>query len=142
MARNFDEARQARKDKDRQFTIGGEFFFMKPGVKPEVFAGYDDITPETTATQTLEMIDGIILDMVEPHNDAHARWHALRAKEDDPITLADMTSVVDWLIAEQTGRPTQQPSPSGPGPEPPPTGTTLTDDSPSPATPPVPVPST
>ena len=32
------------------------------------------------------------------------------------MTIGQMNAVLTWLMEEQTGRPTEQPSPSAPGP--------------------------
>lgn len=133
--KDFDEARAARKDKDRAFRLGGEVFFMKAGVKPEVFAAYDDVNEETTALEALATIDGIVLDMIESRDDAAARYRKVREQEDDPVNLADLTALVEWLIEEQTGRPTQPLSPSTAGLESETTGTPLTPVSSLPVTP-------
>jgi hypothetical protein len=111
--KNFDEARAARAAEDRSFTIGGESFVRKVGVRPEVLADYENVDAAGSATDTLVEIDKIVLEMVEDVDDGHSRYRALRARTDDPITLLDMTDLVQWLIEEQTGRrPTPPPSPS------------------------------
>lgn len=133
--KDFDVARKARKDADRAFQLGGEVFFMKAGVKPEVFAAYDDLTEETTSMDALKTIDAIVLDMIESRDEAAGRYQAIRANEEDPVTLSDLTALVEWLIGEQTGRPTQPPSPSGGGQETPIIGTPLTPVSSLPVTP-------
>jgi hypothetical protein len=48
-------------------------------------------------------------------NDEHARWKDLRARDDKPVTIAQLNAILLWLMEEQTGRPTVQPSPSAPG---------------------------
>lgn len=117
MTKNFDEARQARAEADRSFVIGGETFVRKVGVRPEVIAAYDAIDAEGSPSETLNSIDSVILDMVEDTDDAHKRYRALRERAEDPITLADLTDLVAWLIEEETGRtPTRQPSSSPAGP--------------------------
>lgn len=129
--KNFDEVREARKSADRTFQIGGELFVRKVGVKPEVIAAYDQINMGMGATETLNMIDEVVLDMIEDGGaavvdgdsittvgaDGHARYRAIRERDEDVISLADMQDLVAWLIEEETSRtPTQLPSPSPPGP--------------------------
>lgn len=129
--KDFDEVREARRNADRTFQIGGELFVRKVGVKPEVIAAYDQINMGMGASETLEMIDQVVLDMIDNDGtatadgdtivrvgeDGHARYTALREREEDPLSLADMQDLVGWLIEEETSRtPTQQLSPSPPGP--------------------------
>ena len=114
--KNFDDDRAARAAADRSFQIGGETFVMKVGVRPEVLADYEKLGSNDSAVESLKVIDTLILDFVETDGDAVDRYHAIRARDDDPITLRDMTDLVDWLVKEQTGRtPTLPPSPSAPG---------------------------
>lgn len=124
---NFDEGREARKQADRTFQIGGEVFVRKVGVRPEVIAAYESLNDSENATETLALIDSVVCDMIDDAGQAlaegdrikkigakgHDRYRKLREREVDPLSLADMTSLVEWLIETETGRvPTQQPSPS------------------------------
>lgn len=124
---NFDEAREAAKVADRTFQIGGEVFVRKVGVRPEVIAAYESLDEQTGATETLALIDQVVIDMLDDAGqtlaegdeikkvgaDGHKRYRKLRERETDPLSLGDMTSLIEWLIETETGRvPTQQPSPS------------------------------
>lgn len=128
--KDFDIQRQERKDADRDFHIGGETFTLKTGVRPEVIAKYEEITGDTPATAVIAAFDTMIIDMIEPDDDAAKRWRDLREREDDPLTLDDIGELVKWAMGEMAGRPTQQssPSPAGRGR----TGTTSTGASSSP----------
>lgn len=113
VAKDFDAARRERAAADRSFRLGGEVFVRKTGVRPEVLADYEKIETSGSAANTLAEIDKIVLQMTEDVDDGHARYTALRARDDDPVTLYDMTELVGWLIEEETGRrPTQPPSSS------------------------------
>lgn len=123
---DLDLKREERSQRDRTFQIGGEHFVMRVGVRPEVLAAYDDLTEESTAVDGINVMDEVILSHIEDINGAHDRWRELRTRDDDPVTVDDLAALVEWLLAEQTGRPTQRPSASGRGPENPPTGTPST----------------
>lgn len=125
--KDFDQVREERRQADRSFKIGGETFVRKVGVRPEVLAEYEKLEETTAATETLELIDGIVVDLIEDADGGHDRYRALRQREEDPLSLADMQEMVQWLVEEETGRPTQPPSPSTRGPGG--TVTTLTGDS-------------
>jgi hypothetical protein len=117
--KDFDAVREQRAQEDRSFKIGGETFVRKVGVRPEVLAEYDQIGADTSATETLKIVDECILAMVENHDGSHERWSALRTREEDPVTLGDMQALVEWLIEEETERsPTQPSSPSTGGRKP------------------------
>lgn len=77
---------------------------------------------EKTTAEVLPRLDGIVTSLLEPADDARARYKALREREDDPLTLADLQSLVSWMLGgqrdeleEETGRPTGPPSSSGNG---------------------------
>ena len=44
------------------------------------------------------------------------RWTNLREREENPVTIVQLNAILEWLVGEQTERPTQTPSPSGSGP--------------------------
>jgi hypothetical protein len=130
---NFDTARHERAEAaraaPRTFIIGGETFIRKPDVRPEVLTSWEAVTAETPASETLQIVDDLIGEFVT--GDGASRWRKLRARYDDPITLADMMEVVMWLVQEETTFPTSEPSPSADGSENPPTGESSTADAPS-----------
>lgn len=115
--KDFDARRKERAERDRGFTLGGETFVMKPGVRPEALAAYESIDVDASPEAKLGTMDGMILDFLEGDTaEIEARWKKVRAIEDNPITIQDMQAVIEWMIAEQTGRPTGQPSDSTDGP--------------------------
>lgn len=114
--KDFDAQRKARAEADRTFQIGGEVFKMKVGVRPEALAEYEKLDTETAAADTLKVIDDLILSFMDLENGDEARYRSLREREADPLTLRDLTDLVEWLLEEQTGRtPTRQSSRSTPG---------------------------
>lgn len=70
------------------------------------------LEPGSTLTETLAAIDDSILAMMEQTDEAAERYRALRSREDDPLTIGDLRSVVEWCIEESTRRPTGPPSSS------------------------------
>lgn len=108
--KNFDEMLA----KDREFTVGGETFRWRD-VRPEVLTSFEPSTngaePDDNAAWRL-MDDQILLFIAQ---DEHDRWRELRARDDNPVTIAQLNAILLWLMEEQTGRPTVQPSPSAAG---------------------------
>lgn len=129
MAKNFDTGRLARRksEDDRTFQLGGETFVIRPGIRPEALAPYDDIGTETTTAQVLEIVDDLMETLISPDDGAHERYRAVRANEVDPIELPDLLDVVQWAVEVYTDRPTGRPSVSEAGSTS--TGTNSTDDS-------------
>lgn len=113
--KDFDARRRERAERDRGFTLGGETFVMKPGVRPEVLAAYESIDVDASPEAKLATMDGMILDFLDTSDGAADRYAAVRKIEDNPVTLQDIQQVIEWMIEVQTGRPTGQSSDSSPG---------------------------
>ena len=111
--KDFDHKRKERAARDRTFVIGGESLVMRKGIRPEAMLPWEGITAESNPSEVLQTLDQIVCDFIEPADGARERYMQLRAREEDPLTLADLEELVEWLIAEQTGRPTGPPSVSG-----------------------------
>ena len=112
-ARNFDELLSD----ERTFVVRGQTFTWRD-VRPEVLTDLGDFntngdgeTPNPNAVW--EAQDKQILNFIIPED--HERWKALRASEDDPITIRQFNAILEFLVGEQTDRPTETPSPSATG---------------------------
>lgn len=140
--KNFDTEREERKlsEEERTFVLGGETFVAKASVRPEALSQWDGITQEMSVSQILEATDATVLALIENRDDAHNRYTAIRARDEDPIAVDDLVEVGKWLVEVQTGRPTEPQS--GSTASPPTPGTTSTVESSSPETPKEPVAST
>ena len=123
---DFDVDRAAREGYDRSFKIGGETFNRRASVRPETTAQWESLSPGMAQPKVLKVIDETVLGLIEPgeKGEAHARWKALRERDDDPLNLRDLLDLVPWLIQEQAARPTEPPSNSSD--EPVASGTTST----------------
>lgn len=131
--KNFDESRTERRAHGIDFQIGGENFKTSQGGNPNDLVPLVTSVPGESLGDVLGQLDQAILSMVSDENDGHARWRSLRARADDPISLSDMRELVEWLIEQQTARPTVPPGDSSTPPSE--TGTASTDDSSSPESP-------
>lgn len=143
--KNFDDHRKKKDEAtraQREFQLGGETFTARARVRPEAFMEWDSMDmANTPASEILVMADKTILDLIEKKDDAHARYRALREREEDPLNLEDLTDLIQWLVEVQSGgRPTEPSPDSSSSPEE--TGTRSTEDSSSTATPAEPVLST
>ena len=108
--KDFDELKAA----ERTFLVGGETFKWCD-VRPEVLTGFSaDSTNGDDADATWRLMDAQILLFIEP--DEHERWQTLRARDEQPVTVRQLVAILNWLMEEQTARPTETPSPSDAGP--------------------------
>lgn len=120
--RNFDQDRAARAEAaaatvdTRTFTVCGESFVVRSSVKPDILAEFENITGDTPAAEVLSVIDRLIPELLEPSPNGgpstSERWMAVRAQDEDPLTLDDMLDVTQWMVEQVTGRPTEPPAPS------------------------------
>jgi hypothetical protein len=98
---------------DREFSVAGEKFRWCD-VRPEVLTAFE---PSENGDQDdgavwRLMDDQILLFLDTSERD---RWKTLRARDERPVTIRQLTAILQWLMEEQTGRPTEQPSPSAVG---------------------------
>jgi hypothetical protein len=133
--KNFDDHRKKKDEAtrtEREFLLGGERFTAAARVRPEAFMEWDSIDMENTpAAEILANADKTILSLIEKKDGAHDRYRAVRENEEDPLSLEDLTDLIQWLVEVQSGgRPTEKSSGSSTTSEE--TGTRLTDSSPSP----------
>lgn len=108
---------------DKPFKFGGETFHVRANVGYIGIKRVAALSEDTTGGETFEVIESSVISMIDPRDDAHARFNKVIYNNDDPITFEDLVDLQNWLIGEQTNRP--------PTPEtssvstPPKTGTTL-----------------
>lgn len=110
MSRDFDQELES----DLEFKIGGESFRMRY-VRPEVLAAWDQNAPADKPEEALKELDERVKLFLENVNGAAERWDALRAREENPVTMGQLNALLMWMVEVQSGRPTSPPSPSVPG---------------------------
>ena len=98
--------------KEREFKVQDQTFSWRD-VRPEVLSSFETDTNGNDPNAVWDLMDKQILLFIEP--DQHDRWKELRAREEQPVTIGQINAILMWLMEEQTGRPTEQPSPSAPG---------------------------
>jgi hypothetical protein len=98
--------------KDREFKVQDQTFKWRD-VRPEVLSSFEIDVNGDDPNAVWALMDKQILLFLE--NGQQEAWQALRAREENPVTIGQMNAVLTWLMEEQTGRPTEQPSPSEPG---------------------------
>lgn len=105
MARNFDELLSD----ERTFVVRGETFTWRD-VKPEVITG---MLESGNGDDPWAAQDAQILHFIIPED--HERWKALRARDDDPVTIRQFNAIYQFLVEQVTDLPTTPPSTSAPG---------------------------
>lgn len=112
MPHNFDDLLT----KDRSFTVRGETFGFLD-VSPEILTSFDisenGAKGEEDANAVWKIMDEQIMLFLSESD--KKRWKELRERKEEPVTIAQLTAVLTWLMEEQTGRPTEQPSASASG---------------------------
>jgi hypothetical protein len=111
VVRDFDQ----ELEKDLSFKIRGETFTMRY-VRPEVLQSWENENIEgANEADALKVLDERVLFFLDQNGDNAERWKALRARESDPVTLGQLTGLIEWMVEVQSGRPTIPPSPSASG---------------------------
>jgi hypothetical protein len=116
MSKNFDEERRTKIDAlgDRTFEVGGEKFTRRATLRPDSVLKYAALLAgELSPEESLKRSDEGNLTLIEA--EGHERWRAIREREEDAIDNETINGVLNWLIAEAVGRPTEAPVSSGNG---------------------------
>lgn len=112
--KDFDQERQARVNRERTFRIGGEEFTYRPAVSPEALLPYNTaITGDSRPSEAewIELYDETIRALLDPGQEE--KWATVRNPDvENPISIQDLSGLLQWLLEEQVGRPTGQPSDS------------------------------
>lgn len=110
MPRDFDELLA----KDRTFIVRGETFSFVDA-SPEILTSFDASMngDDQDENAVWKLMDAQI--MLFLRDSDRERWQKLRAREEEPVTIAQLTEILTWLMEQQTGRPTEAPSPSEAG---------------------------
>ena len=102
--------------KDRSFIVQDKTFTWRD-ISPEALTMFDPdkITGKNgdDPNTVWKLMDAQILLFIEPTQ--HEMWTELRARQESPVTIAQINAILTWLMEEQTGRPTEPPSPSASG---------------------------
>lgn len=106
--RDFDEGKP-----DLEFKIGGESFTAMR-VRPEVLASWSEINdPLDDTGAALRLLDERVLSFLPEAE--RERWTALRAREEDPVTIGQMNALLQWMLETSSDLPTTPPLPSAAG---------------------------
>lgn len=100
---------------DHTFIVRGVTFTWRE-VRPEVLSAMGQALTQVNdddADAGWSAIDDQILLFLDPSD--HEKWKELRAREENPVTIKQINAILDYLIGEQSDRPTQTPSPSASG---------------------------
>jgi hypothetical protein len=114
MPKNFDDLIS----QERTFVVRGETFTWRD-VRPEILTAFQPVEQETKEGEEADnsgiwkQLDEQIQLFLVPED--VERWANLRSREDNPVTIVQLNAILEWLVGEQTERPTQTPSPSGTG---------------------------
>jgi hypothetical protein len=95
------------------FKVAGETFKWH-NVRPEILFDLGEALGKEGAPTGADALDAQVIIFLPEEEKDH--WKTLREREENPVTVKQLNEIVEWLVSEQTGRPTVTPSPSAPGP--------------------------
>ena len=113
MVRHKDFGAPASSDEPITFTLYGEVFKCQPAIQGRYLlefiskAGSDD--PEESAGAVL----GFLQHALSPAD--RERFDALCSSDETVVPLETLASIMEWMVEQYSGRPTEPSSPSGPG---------------------------
>lgn len=115
--KNFDEELAERDSLDaRTFQLHGQQFIRRVAVRPERLFDYQPRLAEAKSSrETFEIVDEYMLLLIEDADDAHNRYRALRADDENALSSRSLLTVLGWLFDEFTSVPTAARSSSGNG---------------------------
>lgn len=119
---NFDPDRNARhllreaEFGDKPFQFGGEVFYVRANVRYPAIKRIAEITTATDGVEVFDAVEQAVKAMIDPREDAHARFSSVCQSEDDPITFEDLAELQNWLVKEATQRPPTEQDSSATGP--------------------------
>ena len=118
----------SRQRKPLVFSIDDDTFEAAPAIPGEIlveFAGlYEGATSARGVAETYRLLAKVLELVLLP--DSHTRMQQRLSDRARPVELAQVSSVVEWLLEAYGLRPTQLPSSSSGGEPAPPPGTSST----------------
>ena len=115
---DFDPERNARHAAreaefgEKPFRFGGEVFHVRANVRYPAIKRLAEITSATDGVEVFDAVEQAVLAMIDPRDNAHERFKALCASEDNPVTFEDLAELQNWLVQEATQRPPTEPASS------------------------------
>jgi hypothetical protein len=101
-------------DEPITFTLYGETFRCAPSIQGRTLLQFismsgDDESPDKGASAVLQFFDSALVKA------DRERFVAMTSSEDTVVPLETLASIMEWLVEQYSGRPTEPPLPSEPG---------------------------
>lgn len=123
-----------RERKPIQFTIDGDVFEAKSPIPAQVLldfaAKFSSMTEDSPIDEQLDAFKNVLDLVLKP--DSLKVFQARMSDVDNPIEVAQVEEIIEWLFGEYGLRPTELSEPSLPGSDSPDDGTNSTENTPLP----------
>lgn len=115
MVRHKDFGAPASTDEPITFTLFGQTFRCKPSLQGRKLMEFiamsaDEDNPAQGAKAILAFLDSALV------AEDRERFTQVTESDDTVVPLETLAAIMEWLVEQYSGRPTQPPSPSEPGP--------------------------
>lgn len=115
MVRHKDFGSPASSDEPITFNLYGQTFRCKAALQGRTLMEFialsaDEDNPASGAKAILQFFDTALV------NEDRERFAQMTTSDDHVVPLETLGSIMEWLVEQYAGRPTQPPSPSEPGP--------------------------
>lgn len=120
-AHDFDKAQRAAHNEResefgrRAFILRGQTFLVNPNAGYPAIKAITEIDTTETDSGIFRKVEDVVLGLIDPRDDAHARFHKACANKEFPVTFDDLIELQNWLLRESTSRPPTQPESSSTG---------------------------
>lgn len=95
------------------FKVYGEEFFCRPVIPGKILLRFVKMSNSDDAGQTAQAIDEFFKHALLP--ESYDRFEALTNDPERLITVDTLAQIIQWIVEEQSDRPTQGPEPSQSG---------------------------
>lgn len=113
MVRHKDFGAPASNDEPVTFTLYGETFRCAPSIQGRTLLKFISVSSgenaDQSATAVLDFFDSALVKA------DRARFVELTSDDDTVVPLETLASIMEWLVEQYSGRPTEPPSPSESG---------------------------
>ena len=92
------------------FTLYNENFECYPAIPGKVLLDFAKTSSKDDNSSTIEALDSFFSKSMKP--ESYERFAALIVDPERVVSMKDLVSVVEWLIAEYAERPTEGSEPS------------------------------
>ena len=87
----------------KAFVFGDQTFYLIRA-DPQAIKRVAELSGDSSGSETFEAIEAAVLSMIDPRDDALARFELVVNNNDDPVTFPDLVELFEWMLEAQKNR--------------------------------------